>query len=227
MAHMGSYVPAKRAKIPLTDHVYSRVGASDNLVRGESTFLVEMSEAADILNHLTARTFIIMDEIGRGTSTYDGLSIAWSILEFLSEQGRRGLTLFATHYHELAELSRLEGVINFRMAVAEWEGEIIFTHNVEPGAADRSYGIEVARLAGIPQEIISRAGEILTRLTNRAEGTGIALTSNHKAIKRDSQMELFHPIPPPSLLDEVMRLNPHNPDQISQLQRKLSKGEFN
>lgn len=163
MAQMGSFVPAAQAKLPLLDRVFTRIGASDNLARGRSTFLVEMSEVAAILNTATPASLVLLDEVGRGTSTFDGLSIAWAVVESL-HSGARPRTLFATHYHELTELAELlPGVRNVHVAVQEAGSQIIFLRRVEPGSANKSYGIEVARLAGLPPEVISRAREILRR----------------------------------------------------------------
>ena len=163
MAQMGSFVPAAQAKLPLLDRIFTRIGASDNLARGRSTFLVEMSEVAAILNTATAASLVLLDEVGRGTSTFDGLSIAWAVVESL-HGGARPRTLFATHYHELTELEQLlPGVKNVHVAVQEAGSEIVFLRRVEPGSANKSYGIEVARLAGLPAEVISRAREILRR----------------------------------------------------------------
>ena len=163
MAQMGSFVPAVQAKVPLLDRIFTRIGASDNLARGRSTFLVEMSEVAAILNTATAASLVLLDEVGRGTSTFDGLSIAWAVVESL-HSGAKPRTLFATHYHELTELEQLlPGVKNVHVAVQEAGSEIIFLRRVEPGSANKSYGIEVARLAGLPGEVITRAREILRR----------------------------------------------------------------
>ena len=164
LAQMGSFVPAERASIGILDRLYSRVGASDDLARGRSTFMVEMVETAAILNQATDRSLVILDEIGRGTSTFDGLSIAWACVEYLHEV-RCCRTLFATHYHELTALAeRLAEVANVTIDVKEWRDEIIFLHKVKPGAADRSYGIQVAKLAGLPAGVIARAGEVLALL---------------------------------------------------------------
>ena len=163
LAQMGSYVPAVQAKLPLLDRVFTRIGASDNLARGRSTFLVEMSEVAAILNTATAASLVLLDEVGRGTATFDGLSIAWAVVEAL-HAGARPRTLFATHYHELTELEQLlPGVRNVHVSVQEAGHEIIFLRRVEPGSANKSYGIEVARLAGLPSDVIARAREILRR----------------------------------------------------------------
>ena len=169
LAQMGSFVPARKAHIGLVDRIYTRVGASDNLARGRSTFMVEMIETAHILNTATSRSLILLDEVGRGTSTFDGLSIAWSVAEFLlNETGCRARTLFATHYQELTKLENLyEGVKNYCVTIQENGQEIIFFHRILPGAANRSYGIEVARLAGLPPPVIERARTILSRLERK------------------------------------------------------------
>src|SRR5436190_24016678 len=164
MAQIGSFVPASSAEIGLVDRVFTRVGASDDLSRGQSTFMVEMCETANIVNNATDRSLIILDEIGRGTSTFDGLSLAWSIVEHLHNQvGAK--TLFATHYHELTELaSRLPRLKNFNVAVREWRDQIVFLRKIVPGGTDKSYGIQVARLAGVPGTVLERAKEILRNL---------------------------------------------------------------
>lgn len=166
MAHIGSFVPATAARIPLTDRIFTRVGASDDVAGGQSTFMVEMNEMAYILHHVTPRSLIILDEIGRGTSTFDGLSIAWSVVEYLSDAKLQGVkTLFATHYHELSELEgRQSGVANYRVTAQEHGEDIIFLHKVQRGGADKSFGIHVARLAGMPKRVLLRAQEILARL---------------------------------------------------------------
>ncbi|MBC7227694.1 MAG: DNA mismatch repair protein MutS [Thermoflexales bacterium] len=166
MAQMGSFVPAERARIGIVDRIFARIGAQDEVASGQSTFMVEMVETANILNNATPRSLLILDEIGRGTSTYDGISIAWAVVEYLhNHPGRRARTLFATHYHELIELAdRLPGVQNVNLAVAEEGGEVVFLHRVVPGGADRSYGIHVAQLAGVPRPVISRAQELLEGL---------------------------------------------------------------
>jgi DNA mismatch repair protein MutS len=163
MAQMGSFVPAAQARLPITDRIFTRIGASDNLARGRSTFLVEMSEVAAILNTATPASLVLLDEVGRGTATFDGLSIAWAVVEHLHAE-TRPRTLFATHYHELTELEQLlPGVKNVHVSVKESGSDIVFLRRVEPGSADKSYGIEVARLAGLPREVIERAREILLR----------------------------------------------------------------
>ncbi len=172
LAQMGAFVPASRAEIGVVDQVFSRVGAADDLARGRSTFMVEMVETAAILNQAGPRALVILDEIGRGTATYDGLSIAWATLEHLHEvNGCRAL--FATHYHELTALDqRLNGLRNVTMAVREHEGQVIFLHEVQEGAADRSYGVQVARLAGLPTDVVERARAVLDRLESADRGQG-------------------------------------------------------
>jgi len=163
MAQMGSYVPARQAKLPMTDRIFTRIGASDNLARGRSTFLVEMSEVAAILNHATPSSLVLLDEVGRGTATFDGLSIAWAVVEHL-QKTTRARTLFATHYHELTELAELlPAVKNIHVSVKETPNEIIFLRKVEPGSANKSYGIEVARLAGLPKSVVERARVVLRK----------------------------------------------------------------
>ena len=170
MAQMGSFVPAKNASISVTDRIFTRVGALDNLSQGQSTFLVEMQETANILNNASSESLVIMDEIGRGTSTFDGLSIAWAVAEFLHDLNGTGVkTLFATHYHELTELSKeKERVKNFNITVKEWNDEIIFLRKLVEGGTNRSYGIQVARLAGIPETVIQRATRILADIENKS-----------------------------------------------------------
>jgi DNA mismatch repair protein MutS len=164
MAHIGSFVPAESAEMGLVDRIFTRVGASDDLARGQSTFMVEMNETSNIVNNATERSLVILDEIGRGTSTFDGLSIAWSVAEFLHDK-IKARTLFATHYHELTKLAEdRSGVCNFNVAVREWNEQIIFLRKIVPGGADKSYGIHVARLAGLPKEILDRAKDILAHL---------------------------------------------------------------
>jgi len=169
LAQMGSFVPAKEARLGCVDRIYTRVGASDNLARGRSTFMVEMIETANILNTATNRSLILLDEVGRGTATFDGLSLAWAIAEFLVQNPvPKAKTLFATHYHELTKMAKLHpGVKNYCMAIQEAGKEIIFLRRVTPGVADKSYGIEVARLAGMPGQVLQRANEILDRLERK------------------------------------------------------------
>jgi len=174
LAQAGSFVPAREAKLCVVDRVFARVGASDNIARGQSTFMVEMQETANILHSATSRSLVILDEIGRGTATFDGLSIAWAVAEHLATNRRaRPKTLFATHYHELTDLAdTIPGVVNAHVAAREWRDEIVFLRKVIAGRSDRSYGIQVARLAGLPPEVISRARSILGALEEDAIARG-------------------------------------------------------
>jgi DNA mismatch repair protein MutS len=204
MAQIGCFVPAGRARIGLSDRIFTRVGASDNLAAGMSTFLVEMTETATILNSATDRSLVLLDEIGRGTSTYDGVSIAWAVTEHLHEMGAR--TIFATHYHELVELADLlERVGAFNVAVREAGDEIVFLHRLEPGGSDRSYGVYVGRLAGLPPEVVTRAREVLHQLENGPYGAG-GRTANLVERARD-QLSLFT-APPSPALERLRELNP-------------------
>jgi DNA mismatch repair protein MutS len=164
MAHLGSFVPAREAKVPLCDRIFTRVGAADQILRGQSTFMVEMQETAHILRHATAHSLVLLDEIGRGTATFDGLSIAWAVAERLA--GPNGpKTIFATHYHELTDLAAdLPGVGNLHVSAREWNDSVVFLRRIEPGGSDRSFGIHVARLAGLPPAVVARAQEILGNL---------------------------------------------------------------
>jgi len=169
MAQAGSFVPAAEARMGLVDRIFTRVGAFDDLSRGQSTFMVEMTELANILNCATKRSLILLDEVGRGTSTFDGLAIAWAVAEHLYEQEKIGAkALFATHYHQLTELAdSLEGVKNYSMAVKEQGHEVVFLRKVVPGKANKSYGIQVARLAGVPACVVTRAGEVLSDIEEK------------------------------------------------------------
>ncbi len=197
MAQVGSFVPARRAEIGVVDRIFARVGASDSLVRGQSTFMVEMVETANILNNATDKSLVILDEIGRGTSTFDGISIAWAVAEFIHDSPRcKPLTLFATHYHELTELSAVkERVRNYHVVVREWNGRILFIRKLEEGVSSHSYGIEVARLAGVPSEVLVRAREILTNLENgefTSQGTpALAAQSGRRTEDGKNQLDLF------------------------------------
>jgi len=197
MAHMGCFVPAESAEIGIVDRVFTRVGASDDLARGRSTFMVEMQETANILNNATAKSLIVLDEIGRGTSTFDGISIAWSVAEFLCRnETMRAKTLFATHYHELTDLAlTLPNVQNFSVLVKEKGDSITFLRKIVPGAADKSYGIQVARLAGLPDEVIERASDILKNLEEgefaESGQPKIAKKRPHRLKADRSQLDLF------------------------------------
>ncbi len=197
LAHTGSFVPAVEARIDLVDRIFTRIGASDDLSRGQSTFMVEMTETANILNNATARSLIVLDEIGRGTSTFDGLSLAWSIVEFLHNQvGAK--TLFATHYHELTELAaRLPRIKNFNVAVREWHDQIVFLRKIVEGGTDKSYGIQVARLAGVPKEVLERAKQILGNL----EESELTPEGNVRQPRRQQDREKLKSLAPPPQLD--------------------------
>jgi DNA mismatch repair protein MutS len=201
MAQMGSFVPARSARIGLVDRIFTRIGAQDELHAGQSTFMVEMIEAANILHHATPRSLLILDEIGRGTSTYDGVSIAWAVVEYIHNHPQlRAKTLFATHYHELTQLADLlPGVRNFNVAVTEGDGRVVFLHKIVPGGADRSYGIHVAQLAGLPRPVIQRAGEIMAELE---KSSGKAVRINPQAAR---QVALFPETNP--LLKELKDLD--------------------
>ena len=179
LAQMGSFVPAKNAIIPIIDRIFTRVGASDNLSKGESTFMVEMTETANILNNATAKSLIILDEIGRGTSTFDGVSIAWAIIEYIYERiGAK--TIFATHYHELVKLEELFPKIkNFNVDVREKDGKVIFLRNLVKGGTDKSYGIYVAKISGVPEDVISRANEILKNFIEKQSGYKVSSVQNN------------------------------------------------
>jgi DNA mismatch repair protein MutS len=199
LAQMGSFVPASKCRLSVVDRVFTRIGASDNLARGRSTFMVEMTETAAILNTSTPRSLILLDEVGRGTSTYDGLAIAWAAVEYLHSR-TRAKTLFATHYFELTELGeQLSGVKNFHVAVKEIGSGIVFLRKVEPGAADRSYGIEVAKLAGLPEEVVRRAREVLAEHESAEAGLSQHLQSGTTQGTRTAQLTIFTPLSQPVL----------------------------
>jgi len=197
LAHTGSFIPAKAARIDLVDRIFTRIGASDDLARGQSTFMVEMSETANILNNATPRSLIILDEIGRGTSTFDGLSLAWSIVEHLHNQvGAK--TLFATHYHELTELAlRLPRIKNFNVAVREWHDSIVFLRKIVEGGTDKSYGIQVARLAGVPKAVVERAKQILVNL----EESELTPEGNVRQPRRQQERDKLKQLAPPPQMD--------------------------
>ena len=214
LAQMGSFVPAGRAHIGVIDRVFSRVGASDDIAHGRSTFMVEMVETAAILNRATRRSLVVLDEIGRGTATFDGLSIAWAAVEALHETtGCRAL--FATHFHELTSLAKtLSRVSNVTMKVREWEGEVVFLHEVGPGAADRSYGIQVARLAGLPEPVLARARQVLTVLEQRSAGT--ASSSQKASVLDDLPLFAHQSAPVPTRTDPVLTaLDAVRPDEMT------------
>jgi DNA mismatch repair protein MutS len=195
MAQIGSFVPADEATIGIVDRIFTRVGASDDLSTGQSTFMVEMSEVANILNNATSKSLLILDEIGRGTSTYDGLSIAWSTVEYIANKSKIGArTLFATHYHELTELeNKVDGVKNYCIAVKEKGEDVIFLRKIIEGGADESYGVHVAKLAGVPNSVITRANSILKDLK---EQNYVYEAKNNKQLKETAasfgQVDLFN-----------------------------------
>jgi DNA mismatch repair protein MutS len=197
LAHIGSFVPAQRAKVPIVDQIFARVGASDNIARGQSTFMLEMQETARILHTATTRSLVLLDEIGRGTATFDGLSIAWAVAEHLATNPRaQPKTLFATHYHELTDLAdSIPGVVNHHVVAREWHDDIIFLRKVEPGRSDRSYGIQVARLAGLPPETVQRAKDILGGLERDELSRGGRPSFSGRADNRDVQLGLFRSPP--------------------------------
>ncbi len=208
MAHMGSFVPAASARIPLTDRIFTRIGARDELDRGNSTFMVEMLETANILHNLTSRSFVVLDEIGRGTSTYDGMSIAWAILEYLARSEHPARVLFATHYHELTRLGEeYPEIRNLSMAAEEVQGGITFLHRVVPYPANRSYGIEVARLAGIPEAVLRRSQELLERFERDQPPEGLPGDPLSKR-EEPAQKKLFPHAEGQAILDELALLNP-------------------
>ncbi|HWF46715.1 MAG TPA: DNA mismatch repair protein MutS [Bryobacteraceae bacterium] len=215
LAQMGSFVPADAALLPIVDRVFTRIGAADNLARGRSTFMVEMTETAAILNTATERSFLVLDEIGRGTSTYDGLALAWSVVEYVHDY-IRAKTLFATHYHELTELAdQRDGVRNLHVAVKESGDQILFIRKVEPGAADRSYGLEVARLAGLPLKVIERARSVLLHHERRERSVSEELSPGDATAPL--QIRLFEPVNP-WLADRIRALNINELRPIEALQ---------
>jgi len=226
MAHMGSFVPAEEARIGLIDRIFTRIGARDELALGRSTFMVEMVETADILRHVTNRSLVILDEIGRGTSTYDGMSIAWAVLEFLDlNVDSRTKALFATHYHELTNLD-LPQLVNLSMAVDESPSGIRFLHKVVRGPADRSYGVEVARLAGVPNIVVRRSQEILDGLE---KGSGETSTAVGEMSRKNVQKELFFDVEREGVIEELSQCDPNRMTPMEALEmvsrlRKKSRG---
>jgi DNA mismatch repair protein MutS len=218
LAQAGSFVPARQAKLPLVDRIFTRVGASDNIARGQSTFMVEMQETANILHSATSRSLVILDEIGRGTATFDGLSIAWAVAEHLATSARaRPKTVFATHYHELTDLADgIAGVVNFHVDAREWHDDILFLRKVVPGRSDRSYGIQVARLAGLPRTVVDRAREILGALEHDELARGGRPSLSQTRSEPQQQLGLFQSLPSPA--DRVVeRLAAADPDRMTPL----------
>jgi len=213
LAQAGSFVPARQAKLALVDRIFTRVGASDNIARGQSTFMVEMQETANILHSATSRSLVILDEIGRGTATFDGLSIAWAVAEYLATNPRsRPKTIFATHYHELTDLADgISGVVNYHVDAREWHDDIIFLRKVVAGRSDRSYGIQVARLAGLPPAVVERAREILGALEHDELTRGGRPSLSHTATEPQQQLGLFQSLPSNGerLVERLLSLDPN------------------
>ena len=218
MAQMGSFVPAREAKLGLVDRVFTRVGASDQILRGQSTFMVEMQETAHILRHATARSLVLLDEIGRGTATFDGLSIAWAVAEHIARSDAGPKTIFATHYHELVDLAAdLPSVGNLHVSAREWQDTVVFLRKIEQGGSDRSFGIQVARLAGLPAAVVVRAQEILRNLESTEfdrEGRPRLAHSEGPAAAGARQLSLFAG-QDEAVLDDLRRADP---DQLTPLQ---------
>ena len=234
---MGCYVPAERAKIGLVDKIFTRVGASDNISLGESTFMVEMTEAANILNNVTGRSLVLFDELGRGTSTYDGISIAWAIVEYLNQNAKgRPRTLFATHYHELNEMERrLPAIRNYNVSVKEVGDKVIFLRKLVPGGSEHSFGIHVAEIAGMPKSIVRRAKVILKQL--EADGASVgnadAAAIKHIGDDREGMQLSFFQLDDPVLSqirDEILGLDINNLTPVEALNKlneikKILKGK--
>ncbi|HXF65021.1 MAG TPA: DNA mismatch repair protein MutS, partial [Caldilineaceae bacterium] len=233
MAQVGSFVPADEARIGVVDRIFTRIGASDEIHRGQSTFMVEMVETANILHHATSRSLLVLDEIGRGTSTYDGLAIAWAVIEYIhNHPGLRAKTLFATHYHELTDLAeRLPHVVNYNVAVDDsGNGEdVVFLRRIIPGKADRSYGVHVARMAGLPGAVVHRAEEILQELERSgAAGPRRLFEPEGRAAKSAMQVSLFadaHPVVEALRKLDINSLTPLDAlNRLYELQRMANRG---
>ena len=210
MAQMGGFIPARSASLGLVDRIFTRIGASDELTRGQSTFMVEMIETANILNNATDRSLVILDEVGRGTSTYDGLALAWAVTEHIATT-IKCRTLFATHYHEITELADLlANVINLNVAVREWKDDVVFLHRIIPGRTDKSYGIHVARLAGIPGNVLSRSREILDELESNFSREAHVPQLGGRLETPDGQKLLFDNAPPDPLLEKLRHTDLNN-----------------
>ena len=221
---IGSFVPAESAKIGLVDKVFTRVGASDNISLGESTFMVEMNEAADILNNISNRSLVLFDELGRGTSTYDGISIAWAIVEHIHEHPKaRAKTLFATHYHELNEMERTyKRIANFNVSVKEVDNKVIFLRKLVKGGSEHSFGIHVAKMAGMPQSIVRRADQILKQLESENRNNGISKPTHEIATQREGIQLSFFQLDDPVLSqirDEIINLDINNLTPVEALNK--------
>jgi DNA mismatch repair protein MutS len=224
LAQIGSFVPAEEANIGVVDKIFTRVGASDNISLGESTFMVEMNEAASILNNLSGRSLILLDEIGRGTSTYDGISIAWAMVEFIHEHPRfRAKTLFATHYHELNEMeSSFSRVKNYNVSIRELDDKVIFLRKLVRGGSEHSFGIHVARMAGMPKSVVKRAEEILGELENSGENKGLSKPVNQIAGTREGLQLSFFQLDDPVLKqirNEIANLDINNLTPVEALNK--------
>ncbi len=231
LAQIGSFVPVSSATIGLVDRIFTRIGAGEDIAAGQSTFMVEMIETANILNNATLRSLIILDEIGRGTSTYDGLSIARAVAEYIHNYPRLGAkTLFATHYHEMVELaSYLPRVKNFNVAVSEEGGEVTFLYKIVPGGVDKSYGIHVARLAGLPKSVVHRAQAVLTELEGDSQAAAKPLPRRRRKEVPAQQFSFFGQKPPVMEELEKLDINSLTPlealNKLYELQKKARKGE--
>jgi DNA mismatch repair protein MutS len=224
LAQMGSFVPAQSAKIGMVDKIFTRVGASDNISMGESTFMVEMHEAASILNNVSQRSLILLDEIGRGTSTYDGISIAWSMVEYLHEHPKaRAKTLFATHYHELNEMEKsFDRIRNFNVSVKELEDKVIFLRKLKPGGSEHSFGIHVARMAGMPKSVVKRANDILKDLESVNGKSAVSKPVNNIAAHREGLQTTIFQLDDPVLKqirDEIDSLDVNNLTPVEALNK--------
>ena len=227
LAQMGCFVPAESARVGLVDKIFTRVGASDNISLGESTFMVEMTEAANILNNVTPKSLVLFDELGRGTSTYDGISIAWAIVEYLHENPRaRARTLFATHYHELNEMEKsFPRIHNFNVSVKEVDGKVIFLRKLEPGGSEHSFGIHVAEIAGMPRSIVKRANTVLKELEadNANVGSAVKKPDMEKVAQNREGVQLsFFQLDDPVLSqvrDEILNLDINNLTPVEALNK--------
>ena len=225
LAQIGSFVPAESARIGLVDKIFTRVGASDNISLGESTFMVEMTEAANILNNVTPRSLVLFDELGRGTSTYDGISIAWAIVEYLHEQPKaQARTLFATHYHELNEMEKnFSRIRNYNVSVKEVDGKVIFLRKLEKGGSEHSFGIHVADIAGMPKSIVKRANVILKQLeADNAQVGGVGKPTAEIAQSREDMQLSFFQLDDPVLCqirDEILGLDINNLTPVEALNK--------
>ena len=225
LAQMGSYVPAQNARIGVVDKIFTRVGASDNISMGESTFMVEMNETASILNNISERSLVLLDEIGRGTSTYDGISIAWAISEYLHEHPSKAKTLFATHYHELNEMTTtFDRIKNFNVSVKELKDTIIFLRKLVAGGSNHSFGIHVAKLAGMPNQVIHRASKILEQLEKKQTSEEVKETL--KGVQHDDMQLSFFQLDDPLLEDLREEILTTNLDTLTPIEALMKLSEI-